>query len=104
MQQGLHAIDTRRGARLPRRHRLPRQVTWTAAGILLVAAAGTALSVLGSITGTPPAHASLQFRTRQPLARATVLSGSAEDIAARIAAMLFAAAPAAVVADGSKPD
>jgi hypothetical protein len=98
VQHGLHATDTRRS-----RARLPRVVIWTTAGIVLVAAASAVASVLGSITGTPPAQASLQFRTRQLLNPATVLSGTAEDVAARTAALLFASAPAAVVADGSKP-
>ncbi|MGO8957871.1 MAG: hypothetical protein ACLQFR_10935 [Streptosporangiaceae bacterium] len=76
---------------------------WTTLTVVVVAAAGTVVSVIATITGTPPAHASLQFRTRQPLATATVLSGSGEAIAARTAGLLFAAAPAAVVADGNKP-
>ena len=98
MQHGLHATHTRRRAA-----RLPRLVIWTTAGIVLVAAAAVLVSVLGSITGTPPAHASLQFRTRQPLDPATVLTGTAQDVAATTAALLFASAPTAVIADGSKP-
>ena len=84
--------------------RLPRLVIWTAAGIFLVAAAGTCWYLCSArspvLRQLTPASSSAPA---QPLARATVLSGSAEDIAARTAALLFAAAPAAVVADGSKP-
>ncbi len=98
MQHGLHATHARR-----RTASLPRLVIWTTAGVVLLAAAAVLVSLLGSVTGTPPARASLQFRTRQPLVPATVLSGTAEDVAARTAALLFASAPAAVIADGSKP-
>ena len=82
---------------------MPRLVIWTTAGVVLVVVGAVLVSLLGSVTGTPPAHAGLQFRTRQPLVPATVLSGTAEDVAARTAALLFASAPAAVIADGSKP-
>lgn len=98
VQHGVHALDT-----APGRLRTPRLVLWTGMAIVLVAAAGGAVTVLASITGSAPAHASLEGRTREPLAAAAVLSGSPQDIAASAATALFASAPTAVIADGSHP-
>ena len=95
MQQGTHALDTIVG-----RIRTRPGTSWRVPGLMLVAVAGAG-AVIVAVTSAGSPAAGVAVRTRQPPATVSVLAGSPAAVTARLARLLLAAAPSAVVADAA---
>jgi hypothetical protein len=85
----------------PSRTRAPRVVAAALSVAVLVAGATTLLRLAGSARPEEPVR--MAVRARQPVAGVTVLPGSAAATSAGLASMLFARAPAVVVANAASP-
>jgi hypothetical protein len=91
--QGTHAID--RDGRV-NQTRIPRRAIILLLVIVAIAAGGA--YYLASAVGSPAANAPTAPQAHAPAARASVLTGPAATLSAKVAASLFASAPVVVLA------